>query len=64
MTNVNNVLVQTSGMSDSCQDVNKFKQLYVRSSSLAGIFHLTFTVGYELFKKGDIYTAANGLKNI
>lgn len=51
-------------MMESCQDLNKIKQLNIRLSTVSGLFHMMFTAGWDIFKeKGSIYTAVNGLKN-
>ena len=48
----------------ACQDLEKVKQLNTRLTSASGFCQMLFDIGYEYFRKGDVYTAFNGLKEI
>ena len=64
MSSVQNVMVQSSGMMESCQDLNKIKQMANRFSTMSGLFHMMFTGAWDYFKeKGEIYTSIQGLKD-
>eukprot|EP00347_Sterkiella_histriomuscorum_P009419 403341286 len=63
-SNIQNVMVQSSGMLESCQDLNKIKQLDIRLTTLSGFFQMMFTAGFSYFKQEAVYESVQGLKNL
>ena len=51
-------------MLESCQDLNKIKQLDIRLTTLSGFFQMMFTAGFSYFKQEAVYESVQGLKNL